>query len=394
MQLNLNHSPECSSYSASLQHEPNLESRALSVGCCAPQGELELMFDDFIPGDTESPHAAPEGVCDDANLGNNDTSVGFPPLLPPRSPNSWEAIVLASEVTTTECESQDNAHGHGDNRLLDQREAFLVKNNGVAFYMNHQHKVQTGLRAILQKFYALTMYAFDEVQKWAHESAKMVKYDSADKKLSPLASYTKSVFQRFDLHGTNPMLAPLTLPVKERAINVVVHDACQQVYSQLTNSTLMADPNLNFTNDDPFAPPPESPSVLGDINTGSRFREAYNVLYTIPGLHVFCPLIFFIDKTHTDTFGNLCLDPVTFTLGIFKRHLRNQPKVWQTLGYITNQSHHGSKGKAKAVDLQAILKVIMRTLRVVSTKTELSGGSSPTWRRNMMLCSIYCALYI
>ena len=83
MQLNLNHSPECSSYSASLQHEPNLESRALSVGCCAPQGELELMFDDFIPGDTESPHAVPEGVCDDANLGNDDTSVGFPSLFPP-----------------------------------------------------------------------------------------------------------------------------------------------------------------------------------------------------------------------------------------------------------------------------------------------------------------------
>ena len=55
----MQHSPECSSYSASLQQEPNLESRALNVGC---RGEFELMFDDFIPGDPESPHAAPEGV--------------------------------------------------------------------------------------------------------------------------------------------------------------------------------------------------------------------------------------------------------------------------------------------------------------------------------------------
>jgi hypothetical protein len=152
------------------------------------------MFDDFIQGDPESPHAAPEGVCDDANLGNNDTSVGFPPLLPPRSPNPWDAIVLASEVTNTECESQDNAHGHGNNRLLDQREAFLVKNNGGAFYMTRQQKVQTSLRAILHKFNA-PMYAFDEIQKWAHESAKqLVKYDFVDKKVPPLASYTKSVF--------------------------------------------------------------------------------------------------------------------------------------------------------------------------------------------------------
>jgi hypothetical protein len=206
------------------------------------------MFDGFIPRDPESPHAVPEGVCDDANLGNDDTSVGFPSLLPPRSPNPWVTNTeCASKVTNTECESQDNAHGQGNNYLINQREAFLVKNNGGAFYMTCQHKVQTSLRAILHKFNA-PMYAFDEIQKWAHESAKLVKYDFADKKLPPLASYTKSVFQRFDLHGTKPMLAPLTLPVKEREINFVVHDACQQVYSQLTNPTLMATPNLNFTN--------------------------------------------------------------------------------------------------------------------------------------------------
>jgi hypothetical protein len=74
------------------------------------------MFDNFIPADSESPHAAPandcsqEGVRDDANLGNNDTSVvGSPPLLPPDSPHPLDAIVLASEVTNTECESQNNS---------------------------------------------------------------------------------------------------------------------------------------------------------------------------------------------------------------------------------------------------------------------------------------------
>jgi len=150
MQLHLNHSPKCSSYSASLEQEPNLESHALTVGCRAPQGEFELMFDNFIPADPESPHhAAPandcsqEGVRDDANLGNNDTSVGSPPLLPPGA--RTHTIVLASEVTNTECESLNNAHGQGNNRLLDQREAFLVKNNGGAFYTTRQHKVQTSL---------------------------------------------------------------------------------------------------------------------------------------------------------------------------------------------------------------------------------------------------------
>jgi len=76
------------------------------------------MFDNFIPADPESPHhAAPandcsqEGVWDDANLGNDDTSVGSPPLLPPGSPHPWDAIVLASEVTNTSVKAKTTPMG-------------------------------------------------------------------------------------------------------------------------------------------------------------------------------------------------------------------------------------------------------------------------------------------
>jgi hypothetical protein len=115
----------------------------------------------------------------------------------------------------------------------------------------------------------------------------------------------------------------------------------------LNNPSLMEDDNLLFTADDPFAPPHVSCPVLGNINTGSRYREAKEALDVRPGVVVPCTLLFFIDKTHTNTYSNLCLDPVTFTLGIFKRNLGNQPRAWRTLGYIPNQAQHGKMPLAK-----------------------------------------------
>ena len=71
--------------------------------------------------------------------------------------------------------------------------------------MTDAHKVQTSLRAILHKFNA-PLYAFDEIQKWAHKSARLVNYIFADQKLPLLQSYTHSVFERFGLHGIKPKL--------------------------------------------------------------------------------------------------------------------------------------------------------------------------------------------
>jgi hypothetical protein len=179
--------------------------------------------------------------------------------------------------------------------------------------MTDAHKVQTSLRAILHKFNA-PLDAFDEIQKWAHESARLVKYNFADQKLPSLQSYTQSVFQRFNLHGIKPKLISLTLPVEHRKVDIVIHNVRQIVYSMLNNPSLMDHDNLLFTADHPFAPPPVSCPVLGNINTGSRYREAYDALDIRPGVDVPCTLLFFIDKTHTDTYSNLCLDPVTLPL--------------------------------------------------------------------------------
>jgi hypothetical protein len=87
--------------------------------------------------------------------------------------------------------------------------------------------------------------------------------------------------------------------------------------------------------------------------------------------------MFFVDKTHTDLQGSLCLEPVTFTLGIFNRHVRNQPEARRDLDFIPNQavlqpgdSKGKDKGINKATDYHYMLGKVLEGLAAI----ENGGG--------------------
>jgi hypothetical protein len=82
-----------------------------------------------------------------------------------------------------------------------------------------------------------------------------------------------------------------------------------------------------------------SKNDLNDINTGSVYKKASKIYLQSNSDDVLLPIIFFIDKTHTDTHGRLCLEQIRFTLGIFNRKTRNNPLAWRTLGYISDQAY-------------------------------------------------------
>jgi hypothetical protein len=105
----------------------------------------------------------------------------------------------------------------------------------------------------------------------------------------------------------------------------------------LTSPSPRQGENLLFTDDDPFAMPPDKAKEYSDINSGSRCRDAHFSLCQPGTIEVPLPIVPFIDKTHTDVRGTLCLEPVTMTLGIFKRAVRNQPEAWRDLGFVPNQ---------------------------------------------------------
>jgi hypothetical protein len=91
----------------------------------------------------------------------------------------------------------------------------------------------------------------------------------------------------------------------------------------------MHDDNLLlFWDDNPFGKPVARRGgsyELEDIIDGSVYCEAYHTHVKVCQRDLLVPLILYIDKTHVDATGHLCLEPVTFTLCIFKKKVRKDP---------------------------------------------------------------------
>ena len=90
-------------------------------------------------------------------------------------------------------------------------------------------------------------------------------------------------------------------------------------------------------------------------------------------------IVIFGDKSHTDLHGALSLTPVIFTLTLFNRISRNNPKFWQPLGYIPNLGYGKNKAdktetKNKIQDEHKCLACILKSIRNIHR----SGGFNAT----------------
>ena len=114
-------------------------------------------------------------------------------------------------------------------------------------------------------------------------------------------------------------------------VNIVTHDFLEQLYSLLSDPDLMKDENLLFTDGNSFqAPSKDKPAdyILRDINDGSVYLDAFLHYTKVTGTVILVPIILYIDKTHVDQQGCLFLEPVSFTLGIFKKEIRILSFAW------------------------------------------------------------------
>ena len=177
------------------------------------------------------------------------------------------------------------------------------------------------------------------------------------------------------MKGLYPTILTQPSPMNNRFYPVPVHNAQTMIESLLYSSLTMDDNNLLFPNpDDPLAPPPTEVTTIADIDTGRVYRNAYNNLCNRPN-HILCGIIAYIDKLATDRHGHLSLEPVYFTLSIFKQKTRNRPEAWRPLGYIPNiglmskaESAHGMKSLAKVQLYHDILTKIFRPLAELQSK--------------------------
>ena len=97
-------------------------------------------------------------------------------------------------------------------------------------------------------------------------------------------------------------------------INITTFDFKQQLLSMFRDKKLMSPENIIYDQE-----PPADNNNISEIQDSTWYKNAiqyFNNKYGIDKDRMVCGIILSIDKTHTDSKGNLCLEPVNFSLSI------------------------------------------------------------------------------
>ena len=191
----------------------------------------------------------------------------------------------------------------------------------------------------IQDRHNLPDYVYTEVFDWARKHFRNgFDFNTRTKSRKANLNWIKA---RMD---PNKSLQPHTSIVKlpgstTAAISCPVFDFAGQLLSLLADPNLMKWDNLQLNKHNPLSMYVPADGMLGDTHSGSVYRQKYNKCFpTTSTKSLLCPIIIYIDKTHIDTKGRFCLEPVVFTLSMFRERTRNQPQAWRHLGFVTDLS--------------------------------------------------------
>ena len=209
------------------------------------------------------------------------------------------------------------------------------------------------------------LYLFDSIMSWTKKAVNEYDVDFGMDRIVSRQNLIQELKIQFDLNGIEPFTKTIELRGSKNKADIVMHSFKEMFYSLLNDKELMDPKNLLIDESDIFDDSVgiqdfvSSSKIFDDINSGSVYTAAKKE-YLKQNNDVLCPIIFFIDKTHTDINGRLCLEPIRFTLGIFNRETRNNPKSWRTLGYIADQAQM-RKGKPheKAIDYHHMMEILL-----------------------------------
>jgi hypothetical protein len=208
------------------------------------------------------------------------------------------------------------------------------------------------------------LYLYDHIMAWTKKAVNVFDVDFGVEANLSREKLVQELKVKYHLQNLEPTIHTLKLRGSGNTAEVVKHSFKDSLYSLLNDKQLMQPKNLLISPDDIYDPNIEiknnvTSHKFGDINTGSVYQKGKKD-YLQDTDDVLCPIIFFIDKTFTDTNGRLCLEPVRFTLGIFNRETRNNPLAWRTLGYISDQQHmEKTSPSQKAIDYHHMIEFIL-----------------------------------
>ena len=198
------------------------------------------------------------------------------------------------------------------------------------------------------------IYLYDDILNWARRANCFYnyKYEQKDNPISRNQAMTL-INKRYNMADIHPKSTKIFLDCYNDFVDIVWHDFESNLLSLSCDKDLMS-PNNLLLNDTSYT------NELNDFDTGTVFINAQKIYIKNQDTELLVPIIFFTDKTHTDTHCRLCAEPIQFTLGIFNRKTRDNSLAWRTLGYVNDLSYKGKLStKAKMNDYHRIMDVIL-----------------------------------
>ena len=174
--------------------------------------------------------------------------------------------------------------------------------------MDGEQKAEVELLNLFRKTTNAPLKLYDKVFKWAHRATQHHKVNFSEPANSRRLTL-KNLSTKYDLDGVRPTKQHIQLPSGVE-VELVTHNFLQQCYSLLTCPLASKPENLADWGDFPFSPLPENPQQIRHAMNGSVYHTSYEKYVNVPGVNVLWLIKIYIDKTHTDLNGKLCVEQV------------------------------------------------------------------------------------
>ena len=195
---------------------------------------------------------------------------------------------------------------------------------GEGIFFSSSERKYLRLMEILAKINAPN-YVFDKIVKWA------LRLQKQDLDIPMSRDFLiKNTASKFGLRDLFPTVSKLVLP-SGNSVTVTKFNFMTSLYSLLTCEKLMRPENLVCGNNifKRFSIDPNS-HCFEDVHTGQWYVDT-QFRFCRTENDMVLPIILYIDKTYVKSKP---AEPISFSLGIFKRHIRNDPSAWRNLGMI------------------------------------------------------------
>ena len=202
-----------------------------------------------------------------------------------------------------------------------------------------------------------------------------------------------------------PFIVSIPLEDHVRLQDVICFDFAISLLSLLQDPELMNPNNLVIDIENPLSMFVPCHNLLGEANSGQRYRDLYKDLIYGDRQQLLVPIIMYLDGTHIDSKGHIELCPVSFTCSLFTEKLRQKASAWRLWRYVPDLNRgrsnamnassniaSGEKGRSTR-NFHAVMDVIMKGMAKAHTGEEPRLNNVPikfgtTWWQVDIVCPL------